>query len=116
MTTKEKAADALAKAVREIIEIDEGCTYIYGHADSKVFQALADYEAANLVARGDEVSARDSERLDWLERNPLPAQVHGGSDDGTRSKVWAISCHPKWTLREAIDAAKHAKDNTEAKP
>jgi len=41
-----QAADRLAQAVREIIEYEDGCSYIYGHADTKVPQALKAYESA----------------------------------------------------------------------
>lgn len=45
-TPKEIAGDALAKAVSEIIDYDDGCSYIYGRADYKVPTALRAYEAA----------------------------------------------------------------------
>lgn len=55
------------------------------------------------------VAAReDSARLDWLEAHPLKTEVVGGAQDGAESKAWAIACHAKWTLREAIDAARAA--------
>lgn len=40
----------------------------------------------------------DSERLDWLEANPLPTQVIGGQEDGHIGKVWAVSCHQSVNL------------------
>lgn len=62
-----------------------------------------------LQAQEIEILKRDAARLDWLEAHPLPGQVHGGSEDGIQAKFWAISCHPQWTLREAIDAVAQAK-------
>lgn len=60
-------------------------------------------------ARADELEKKlaplveDAARLDALEAHPLPAEYYGGSNDGRNIKAWAISCDPKWTLRQAID-------------
>jgi hypothetical protein len=50
------------------------------------------------------VALDDTKRLDWLEAHPSDGQVVGGAEDGAASKAWVISCDPKWTLRETIDA------------
>lgn len=44
----------------------------------------------------------DTDRIEWLEKHPLPTEVHGGRDDGITGKAWAIAAHDG-TLREAID-------------
>jgi hypothetical protein len=46
----------------------------------------------------------DTDRINWLESKPLPAEVRGGNEDGHTAKFWGISAHDG-TLREAIDAA-----------
>lgn len=48
--------------------------------------------------------ARDADRMDWLDKHPREATIRIGTD--IKSGVfYGISCDPKWTMREAIDAA-----------
>ena len=47
----------------------------------------------------------DTRRLDALEANAQEAELHGGEEDGLTIRAAAISYHPQYTLREAIDLA-----------
>jgi len=62
MKTYKTASDALAEAIREIIDYEDGCAYIYGHADTKVPLALAEYDAEKSSQNG--VSLEEVEA--WL--------------------------------------------------
>lgn len=65
--------------------------------------ALDLYEEENAQLRACLGAAlQDADRLDWLERHPLRAEVHGGSDDGHTGTFWGLGAH-SGTLREAID-------------
>ena len=44
----------------------------------------------------------DTERVNWLDAHPLPAEVRGGNDDGATAKFWGISAYDG-RVREAID-------------
>jgi hypothetical protein len=44
----------------------------------------------------------DTDRINWLESRPLPAEVKGGPNDGADAKFWGISAYDG-TLRETID-------------
>ena len=44
----------------------------------------------------------DTDRINWLEARPLPAEIHGGNEDGHQAKFWGISAYGG-TLRETID-------------
>jgi len=44
----------------------------------------------------------DTERVNWLDAHPLPAEVRGGNEDGATAKFWGISAYDG-SVREAID-------------
>ena len=50
----------------------------------------------------------DAERLDWLADHPREATIRVGADMKA-CVFYGVSCDPKWTAREAIDAAIAAK-------
>ena len=61
-------------------------------------------------AEADLAAARaDTKRLDWLDQNPREATIRIGSDIKA-CVFYGVSCDPKWSAREAIDAALAGKD------
>lgn len=50
----------------------------------------------------------DTERLDWMDRHPLPTEIHGGADDGHAGKAWGVAAH-EGTLRDALDKLRAIK-------
>ena len=86
---------AAAKELRDILHILRNP---YGHSQEEIRQvALA--AAALLESRQE-----DAERLDWLGAHPRVAEafIEGKKVD---CYLYGVSCAPKWTVREAIDAA-----------
>ena len=57
---------------------------------------------------------KDAERLDWLDKHPREATIRVGTDMKA-CVFYGVSCDPKWTMREAIDAAIDAAQSTEGK-
>ncbi len=46
----------------------------------------------------------DTDRLNWLDAHPSPAEIKGGVDDGREAIVWGISAYVG-NIRDAIDQA-----------
>lgn len=69
---------------------------------------------ADLAHSADTIAAlkKDAERLDWLDKHPREATIRVGTDMKA-CVFYGVSCDPKWTMREAIDAAIDAAQSTE---
>lgn len=52
----------------------------------------------------------DTERLDWMDRHPLPTEIHGGAEDGHTGKAWGVAAH-EGTLRDTLDKLRVMKPN-----
>lgn len=69
---------------------------------------------ADLVRQRDEARAecdalrKDEERLNWLDNNPREATIRLAGDF-RMCVFYGLSCDPKWSAREAIDAAMKEK-------
>ena len=76
-------------------------------ADDSRWQPL--YSADTIAA-----FKKDAERLDWLDKHPREATIRVGTDMKA-CVFYGVSCDPKWTMREAIDAAIDAAQPSEKK-
>lgn len=95
-------AERLAEALRKLEQFTS--RYI---GDGAIYAETAEARAA--LADEPAATHPDTARLDFLDANPVPAELTGGAADGLAVKAWAISCDPKWSLREAIDAYRETK-------
>lgn len=55
-----------------------------------------------------DAAIKDAERINWLDKNPREATIRIGGDMKA-CVFYGVSCDPKWTAREAIDAAMKEK-------
>lgn len=99
--SKQKAADALAKAVREIIDYDDGCTYIYGHSDTKVPSMLADYEAIAEGFAGPEQDALNAADKLALEVEDQLKLLEAGIGVSTLALRWKLNTYDKQRSQHA---------------
>jgi hypothetical protein len=84
---------------------------------SRLLEAEREYGAAQLTPCATDYGAlfreareeierlrADAERIEWLAAHPREATVRIGADFKP-CVFYGVSCHPKWSAREAIDAA-----------
>jgi hypothetical protein len=82
---------------------------IEGKPIAKAFGAPGDWGYSTAIgkalaspAAATTAEISDTDRINWLEARPLPAEMRGGSDDGAVATFWGISAFTG-TLRETLD-------------